>query len=91
MYNDFQILIGVATALLLSSSSILAEEKYDETVKRDLFAVITLQGHACGSVASYQRLADSDYLAICTSGHRYRINVTPQGRVAVKKHEPQGQ
>ena len=90
MHRIYQTLIAAMTVLVISVSIVHAEGDHDATVKRDLFAVITLQGHPCGSVTNYQRLADNDYIAICATGHRYRINVTQEGRVAVKKHEPQG-
>lgn len=91
MHKTLLGIVGMSLVLSVFFSNVYGEENHDKIVKRDLFAVITLQGHPCGSVENYRRLADSDYIATCASGHRYRINVTPQGRVAVTKHEPSGQ
>jgi len=61
------------------------ERKHDELVKKDLFAVITLQGHDCGKVVSFERRKKHDYLATCRNGQTFRIYVVPEGRVAVEK------
>jgi len=57
----------------------------DETVRRDLFAVITLEGLPCGEVVRAERLGENDYLAICESGDRYRVRISEDERVVVER------
>ena len=52
---------------------------------KDLGTVITLQGKPCGTVASFEKLGESDYLAQCSSGDVYRVYVNDKGRVVVVK------
>lgn len=61
----------------------LAEE--DAAVLKDLTATIALQGQPCGRVVGAVRQGDSDYVASCQDGHRYRVFINPQGRVVVEK------
>ena len=52
---------------------------------QDLQATIVLNGQPCDQVVGVKRNADSDYVAICKDGNRYRVFVNPQGRVVVQK------
>jgi hypothetical protein len=52
---------------------------------QDLQATIVLNGQQCNQVVSVKRNADSDYVATCKDGNRYRVFVNPQGRVVVQK------
>ena len=52
---------------------------------QDLQATIVLNGHPCDQVVGVKRNADSDYVATCKDGNRYRVFVNPQGRVVVQK------
>jgi hypothetical protein len=70
----------VAAALLALPSSSAA----DPVVLKDLSAVIALQGLPCGEVARADRQGDSDYLATCKDGSRYRVH-TKDGRVVVEQ------
>lgn len=54
-------------------------------VAKDLTAVIALQGKPCGTVVSYEKLGENDYLARCASGDVYRVYVNEEGRVVVVK------
>lgn len=54
-------------------------------VAKDLTAVIALQGQPCGTVVSYEKLGENDYVARCRSGDVYRVYVNEQGRVVVVK------
>ena len=74
-------LIVVMTALFAGPS--LAAD--DASVLKDLTAVIALQGLPCGQVVSVVRKGDSDYVASCQDGNRYRVSVTSEGRVVVQK------
>jgi hypothetical protein len=52
---------------------------------QDLQATIVLNGQTCDQVVGVKRNADSDYVATCKDGNRYRVFVNPQGRVVVQK------
>ena len=52
---------------------------------QDLQATIVLNGQPCNQVVDVKRNADSDYVATCKDGNRYRVFVNPQGRVVVQK------
>lgn len=56
----------------------------DPKQREDLTAVIALQGKPCGDVVSYTVLGESDFLAVCKDGNRYRVYVK-DGRVTVEK------
>jgi hypothetical protein len=52
---------------------------------KDLTAVIALHGQSCGQVVSAVRQRESDYLASCEDGKRYRVFINPTGRVVVEQ------
>jgi hypothetical protein len=56
----------------------------DPPVHVDLLAVLTLRGKPCGSIASYERKGESDYLVTCSDGHHYRVFVGPGDRVVIE-------
>ena len=74
--------IGGAAALFAASTLAFAQ---DAAVLKDLTAVIALNGQSCGEVVSAVRQGESDYLASCKDGNRYRVFTNPQGRVVVEK------
>jgi hypothetical protein len=59
----------------------------DEDLKKDLTAVIALHGLPCGEVVAATVQAETDFLASCKDGNRYRVYLNDAGRVIVKKHE----
>ena len=66
------------------SASAVAE--HAEIVKKDLFAIISLQGSSCEQVVSYDVQDELDYVATCQTGERYRVHVSSEGRVHVNTH-----
>lgn len=75
-----------AMALALTAGAAApARAQNDAGVRRDLTAVIALQGLPCGQVVSAERRGDSDYVATCSDGNRYRVAISPDGRVVVQK------
>ena len=78
--NSWAVIV-VMTAFLAASSR--ASE--DTPLLKDLTAVIALHAQACGQVISAVRTSDSDYLAACEDGKRYRVFTNAQGRVVVEK------
>jgi hypothetical protein len=57
----------------------------DPKQRKDLTAVIALQGLPCGEVVGYEVKGDNDYVATCKDGNRYRVFVNAEGRVVVQK------
>ena len=75
-------LAALAVAVALLASAAAAD---DATVKKDLTAVIALQGLPCGQVTEVRTLGDNDYIASCQDGKRYHVFVNAQGRVVAQK------
>ena len=75
-------LAALALAAALTGSATAAD---DATVKKDLAAVIALQGLPCGQVTEVKTLGDNDYIASCQDGNRYHVFVNAQGRVVAQK------
>ena len=76
----------VPAALLLASAiatPIIAAD--DAAQRKDLTAVIALQGLPCGEVVSYVAKGENDFVASCKDGNRYRVYVNAQGRVIVQR------
>jgi hypothetical protein len=59
----------------------------DEELKKDMTAVIALQGLPCGQVVAVKVNAESDYACACKDGNRYRVYVNAAGRVVVEKQK----
>jgi hypothetical protein len=59
----------------------------DETLRKDLTAVIALQGLPCGEVVSVIVKAESDYAVTCKDANKYRVYLNDAGRVVVDKQE----
>jgi len=64
---------------------ILASQGGSFDTATDLSVVIALQGKPCGTVTSFEKLEENDYLAHCSSGDVYRVYVNDKGRVVVVK------
>lgn len=57
----------------------------DEELKKDLTAVIALNGLPCGKVVAVKVLAENDYNASCEDGNKYHVFMNEAGRVVVEK------
>ena len=55
---------------LLAAPSFAAD---DEALKKDLTAVIALQGLPCGEVATVTVQAENDYAVSCKDANKYRV------------------
>jgi hypothetical protein len=73
----------IAACTMLTPVAAFAAD--DPAMRRDLFAVITLQGLPCGEVISVASRGDNDHIASCRDGNRYRVFLNAQGRVVVEK------
>ena len=76
--------IAVSTTLCAGLSS-AADPASDVGVAKDLTAVIALQGMPCGEVVSATKQGETDYIAKCKDGNRYRVFQNAEGRVIVEK------
>ena len=59
----------------------------DEALKKDLTAVIALQGLPCGEVIAVTVQAESDYAVSCKDANKYRVYLNAEGRVVVDKQK----
>jgi len=55
----------------------------DEALKKDLTAVIALQGLPCGEVVVVTVQAENDYAVACRDDHKYHVYLNAAGRVVV--------
>ena len=76
-----RVLALAAIVGILISGPALAQQ----SVLKDLTAVIALQGLPCGQVVGATRQGESDYIASCQDGNRYRVFTNAEGRVLVQK------
>ena len=68
-------------AALLTVPSIADDQ---EALKKDLTAVIALQGLPCGQVVAVKEQAQMDYAVTCKDGNLYRVYLNAAGRVVVE-------
>lgn len=59
----------------------------DEALKKDMAAVIALQGLPCGEVVAVTVQAENDYAVSCKDQNRYRVYLNAEGRVVVEKRK----
>ena len=59
----------------------------EEALKKDLTAVIALQGLPCGQVVSVTTQAENDYAVTCKDENKYRVYLNDAGRVVVEKRK----
>ena len=59
----------------------------DEALKKDLTAVIALQGLPCGQVVTVKMQGENDYAVSCKDDNKYRVYVNAKGRVVVEKRK----
>lgn len=74
--------IAVLTATSIAAPSLAAD---DESVRKDLFAVISLHGLPCGEVVSVVTRGENDHVATCKDGNRYHVYLSTAGRVVVER------
>ena len=71
-------------AALFAVPSFAADE---EALKKDLTAVIALQGLPCGEVVAVTEQAEDDYAVSCKDDNKYRVYLNTAGRVVVEKRK----
>ena len=75
----------IALALLVMAAPAFAAQHDEAALKKDLTAVIALQGKPCGEVTSVTVLKQNDYNASCKDGNKYHVYENDKGRVIVDK------
>jgi len=75
----------IFVALLTTLCAVPSRAANDAELLRDLTAVLALLGMPCGQVVDATRLADSDHVATCKDGNRYRVFISADGRVVATK------
>ena len=64
-----------------------AQQQDEAALKKDLTAVIALQGLPCGQVVTVKIQAENDYAVTCKDDNKYRVYVNAAGRVVVEKRK----
>jgi len=82
MFNRSAVL-AVVIATSLCSATVGAQS--DVAIGKDIKVTIALHGYTCDEVIDVKHNGDSDYLASCKDGNRYRVFVDKEGRVVVQK------
>jgi hypothetical protein len=82
-----RILAFIETILLVAFFAAPSFAADDEALKKDLTAVIALQGFPCGEVISVKTQAENDYAVSCKDENKYRVYLNSAGRVVVEKRK----
>jgi hypothetical protein len=84
-----KIVLALAQSLLLAALLVAAPQQKtkedEEALKKDLTAVIALNGQPCGEVVAVKVRAENDYDASCKDGNKYHVYLNAEGRVVVEK------
>ena len=81
------IVILAQSLLVAALFAVQSSSADEEALKKDLTAVIALQGFPCGEVVAVTVQAENDYAASCKDGNRYRVYMNAQGRVVVERRD----
>ena len=79
--------IFAQSLLVLALLAAPAFAQDDEALKKDLTAVIALQGLPCGEVVTVTVQAESDFAVTCKDANKYRVYLNAAGRVVVDKRK----
>ena len=82
-----RILASIQTLFLAAFFGVPSFAADDEALKKDLTAVIALQGFPCGEVVSVKTQAENDYAVSCKDENKYRVYLNAAGRVVVEKRK----
>jgi len=55
----------------------------EEAIKMDLLTALTLEGHPCDAVISFEIKSETDNIATCENGRRFRLSLTEDGALKV--------
>ena len=76
---------ALAQSLLMALFAAQSFAADDEALKKDLTAVIALQGLPCGDVVEVIVQSESDFAVTCKDANKYRVYLNDAGRVVVDK------
>lgn len=76
-------LVSLICAMAFADTAARAAD--DAATRKDLAAVIALQGLPCGEVVGVKTQGDNDHVATCKNGIRYHVFLNSTGRVVVEK------
>ena len=80
-----RVTVRALTISLAAFLAVPASAADDAATRKDLAAVIALQGLPCGEVVSVKTQGDNDHIASCKDGNRYHVFLNSAGRVVVEK------
>jgi hypothetical protein len=80
-----RVIVGALTISMAAVLAVPALAADDAATRKDLTAVIALQGLPCGEVVSVKTQGDNDHIATCKDGNRYHVFLNSVGRVVVEK------
>ena len=72
-------------AILIAIPAMPALAADDAATRKDLTAVIALQGLPCGEVVRVETKGENDHIATCKDNKRYHVFINSAGRVVVEK------
>jgi hypothetical protein len=79
--------LALAQSLVVAAFFVVPSFADQETLKKDLTAVIALHGLPCGEVVEVEVRAENDYGATCKDGNKYHVYLNAEGRVVVEKQK----
>jgi len=82
-----RIVVLAQSIILAALFAVPSSAADDEALKKDLTAVIALQGLPCGQVVSVTTQAENDYAVTCKDENKYRVYLNDAGRVVVEKRK----
>lgn len=84
-----RLLLALAQSLLMAALLAAApqqkEKQDEESLKKDLTAVIALHGQPCGEIVAVKVRVENDYDATCKDDNKYHVYLIADGRVVVEK------
>ena len=77
------IIQSILLAAIFVVPSLAADD--EESLRKDLTAVIALQTMPCGQVIAVKTQAENDYAVTCKDKNKYHVFLNDKGRVIVEK------
>ena len=84
---NIRIVVTAQSLLVAACFAVPSFAADDEALKKDLTAVIALQGLPCGEVVAVTVQAENDYAVSCKDDNKYRVYLNAAGRVVVEKRK----
>ena len=80
-------ILAIIQSILLTAIFVVPSLAADdeESLRKDLTAVIALQSLPCGQVIAVKTQAENDYAVTCKDKNKYHVFLNDKGRVIVEK------